>query len=223
MCFGCAAHTLTVLFGSLAELNFPSVNSENTNKWSQRGATVVADTCVWLDFPRVWRTVSFLPPSTVMRLCWGWAATSCVLIWRGLELVNLGDVQKIQCHAINPESPPFGFLSAYLFTPPLHISACPAQSQVEDHISQLDSGASVRLGLHGSCEAGGQICPIAATCLWVQIGAMTLKLVDKQPYAHEISQLGTLQGKKSLSYTQTYHIPCKHSGWGVSMLNIPLG
>lgn len=85
------------------------------------------------------------------------------------------------------------------------ISVCPAQSQVEDHVSQLDSGVSVRLGLHSSCEAAGQICRSCSIPLssdwsqWLQSG------LDKQSYAHKISKIRTLQGKKSSSCTQMYH------------------
>lgn len=85
------------------------------------------------------------------------------------------------------------------------ISVCPAQSQVEDHVSQLDSGVSVRLGLHSSCEAAGQICHSCSIPLssdwsqWLQSG------LDKQSYAHKISKIRTLQGKKSSSCTQMYH------------------
>lgn len=69
------------------------------------------------------------------------------------------------------------------------ISVCPAQSQVEDHVSQLDSGVSVKLGLHSSCEAAGQICHSCSIPLssdwsqWLQSG------LDKQSYAYKISKI----------------------------------
>lgn len=105
---------------------------------------------------------------------------SCVLIRAGLELVNLGNVQKTQCHAINPVWPPFGFLWTHLLTTPPSpsltsslVAACPSQkkkktlvqSQVESHISQRDSGVSVGFGLQGSSEVAGQIRPTVVTLL----------------------------------------------------------
>lgn len=108
----------------------------------------------------------------MMRLCWGWAGTSCVLIWRGLELVNLGDVQKIPCHAINPVSPPFGFLSAYLFTPPLHLCLPNHRWRITFHSWTVESVS----GLGCTAAVKQQVkSVIAAAYLSVQIGVNDFK------------------------------------------------
>lgn len=108
VCFGSDTHKRTVFFGTVAELNLftqelPQMLSQNSLTLNEHSVA-----SMWCQNNQVWCLCIVCVVNGFFLYCdwlvrerlWGLLGSSCVLIWWGLQLGNLGDVQRSLCQVV---------------------------------------------------------------------------------------------------------------------------